>query len=330
MLGFVSLWIVQQLTARWFGRPISWLFVTVTLTATGFGIYLGRFQRWNSWDVLVDPLGMARQVLIYALNPFDYPRTMGVTLLFGGFLTIRRLSDRDACCRRQMGQEAWTDGRWLTPSHRSCTVNRRQCIPRNRHGDVTYGRLIFGCAIMAGMLEDDDEDRKRRKSGWTQPNCGPGMEPLTPEEKERFLARVRAQGRSLTSDEQYALFGPPPEAKAEAPTYTDVAPMQAAELAESELAQLAQDFFPELGGPAGRPPLRLVQGVIFDFDYTLARLAQPLGTLYGKSAHRQQKPICAAPAWTCRPISRPILWRRVVSPRRSRWRRRKSTSPTTH
>jgi uncharacterized membrane protein len=92
MLGFVSLWVVQQLTERWFGRPISWLFVTITLTATGFGIYLGRFQRWNSWDVLVDPLGMARQVLIYALNPFDYPRTVGVTLLFGGFLTIAYLT----------------------------------------------------------------------------------------------------------------------------------------------------------------------------------------------------------------------------------------------
>ena len=92
MLGFISLWIVQQLTARWFSRPASWLFVTATLTATGFGIYLGRFQRWNSWDVLVDPLGMAKQVLIYALNPLDYPRTVGVTLLFGGFLTVAYLT----------------------------------------------------------------------------------------------------------------------------------------------------------------------------------------------------------------------------------------------
>jgi uncharacterized membrane protein len=92
MLGFVSLWIVQQLTARWFSRPVSWLFVTATLMATGFGIYLGRFQRWNSWDVLVDPLGMAKQVLIYASNPFDYPRTLGVTLLFGGFLTVAYLT----------------------------------------------------------------------------------------------------------------------------------------------------------------------------------------------------------------------------------------------
>jgi uncharacterized membrane protein len=92
MLGFVSLWIVQQLTARWFGRMASWLLVATTLAATGFGIYLGRFQRWNSWDVLVDPLGMARQVLVYALNPFDHPRTLGVTLLFGAFLTVAYLT----------------------------------------------------------------------------------------------------------------------------------------------------------------------------------------------------------------------------------------------
>ncbi len=92
ILGFVSLWIVQQLTARWFGSVVSWLFAAFVLTATGFGIYLGRFQRWNSWDVLVDPLGMAKQVLIYMLNPLDYPRTVAVTLLFAGFLTIAYLT----------------------------------------------------------------------------------------------------------------------------------------------------------------------------------------------------------------------------------------------
>lgn len=92
ILGFVSLWIVQQLTARWFGGAFGWLFAAAMLTATGFGIYLGRFQRWNSWDVLVDPLGMARQVLTYALNPLDYPRTIGVTLLFGGFLMVAYLT----------------------------------------------------------------------------------------------------------------------------------------------------------------------------------------------------------------------------------------------
>jgi HAD superfamily hydrolase (TIGR01509 family) len=108
------------------------------------------------------------------------------------------------------------------------------------------------------------------------------MEPLTPEEKERFLARVRAQGRALTSAEQYALFGPPPEQPAAAPAYTNIAPMEAAALADADLQQLTEDFFPELGRAA--PRLRLVQGVIFDFDNTLAHLAQPLDALMATGA----------------------------------------------
>ena len=58
----------------------------------------------------------------------------------------------------------------------------------------------------------------------------PGQEPLTPEEKERFLARVRGEGRTLTSEEMYAIFGPPPEPTAAAPTYDDVAEMEAAHI----------------------------------------------------------------------------------------------------
>jgi HAD superfamily hydrolase (TIGR01509 family) len=137
---------------------------------------------------------------------------------------------------------------------------------------------------MRGMLEDDELEREEAEKRLDAVELRPGMEPLTPEEKERFLAHVRAQGRSLTSEEQYALFGPPPEPMEKTPTYHDVAPMEAAELEETDLAQLARDFFPELDVPAERQSLRLVQGVIFDFDHTLARLAEPMQTLLERGA----------------------------------------------
>jgi HAD superfamily hydrolase (TIGR01509 family) len=134
---------------------------------------------------------------------------------------------------------------------------------------------------MRGMLEDDEREREEAKKRLNEVELRPGMEPLTPEEKERFLARVRAQGRSLTSDEQYALFGPPPEAPEKSPIYNDVVPMQAAELRDDDLARLTSNFFPELDAPAGRRSPRLVQGVIFDFDH---QLAQPLETLLKSGA----------------------------------------------
>jgi putative hydrolase of the HAD superfamily len=110
----------------------------------------------------------------------------------------------------------------------------------------------------------------------------PPMEPLTPEELERFLSRVRAEGRTLTSEEQYAIFGPPPETPEPTPLYEDVEEMEAAELDAQTLARLQDNFFPELG--AGFDAPRLVQGVIFDFDYTLARPVRPLDELMAEGA----------------------------------------------
>ena len=145
-----------------------------------------------------------------------------------------------------------------------------------------------------------------------QPVLSPPIEPLTPEEKEQFLSRVRAEGRSLTSEEQYALFGPPREAtKPVARQTEEVQEMAAAPLDAAKLAHLTQNFFPELGDT---PPMeqRLVQGVIFDFDDTLAYLSRPLEDLMADGAR-------AAEAYmrsTGMDLLPPDFWKSIVEARR--------------
>lgn len=51
-LGFCSLYLMQEVVGQRFGRAASWVFVLVMLGAASVGTYLGRFLRWNSWDVL--------------------------------------------------------------------------------------------------------------------------------------------------------------------------------------------------------------------------------------------------------------------------------------
>jgi uncharacterized membrane protein len=55
VLGFVSLYLMQSVVAQRFGRVTSWLFVALMAGLGSFGIYLGRFLRFNSWDVLLRP-----------------------------------------------------------------------------------------------------------------------------------------------------------------------------------------------------------------------------------------------------------------------------------
>lgn len=115
------------------------------------------------------------------------------------------------------------------------------------------------------------------------PPLAPGQEPLSAEEKEAFLARARAQGRILTSEEQYAIFGPPPKQVESFRAAEVVEEMEAAPLAGDELARLAADFF-DAGAVAGLRTPRLVQAILFDFDQTLAALAMPQDELLARGA----------------------------------------------
>lgn len=54
----------------------------------GYGIYLGRFIRLNSWDVIRHPESLVSLTLERILDPFAHPRTVGVTLFFGLFLWL--------------------------------------------------------------------------------------------------------------------------------------------------------------------------------------------------------------------------------------------------
>src|SRR5262245_21880173 len=86
-LGLVSLYLMQMLVRKTVGNAASWLFVIAALTLNGFGIYFGRFLRWNSWDVIFRPTSMFYDLMQGLRNPFDYMHTIAFaglfTLLFG-------------------------------------------------------------------------------------------------------------------------------------------------------------------------------------------------------------------------------------------------------
>ncbi|WP_223070538.1 DUF1361 domain-containing protein [Paenibacillus caui] len=63
LLGAFSLHSVHQLVSRSLGRLAGWMFALAILALSSFGIYMGRFVRWNSWDILTSPAMMARDLL---------------------------------------------------------------------------------------------------------------------------------------------------------------------------------------------------------------------------------------------------------------------------
>jgi len=88
VLGFLSLFLMQRMVAHRFGWPGGWLFVAVMATLSGFGIYAGRFLRWNSWDVVFNPLDLISEGLRWVSAMPSEPRGIILPVLFGAMLFI--------------------------------------------------------------------------------------------------------------------------------------------------------------------------------------------------------------------------------------------------
>lgn len=87
-MGFQSLRLMQVWVARRSGVLVGWCFVGGSLFLTGFGIYLGRFLRWNSWDLVTRPWHLFADVGDRLINPLEHLRTWGFTFGFGGLLML--------------------------------------------------------------------------------------------------------------------------------------------------------------------------------------------------------------------------------------------------
>lgn len=83
LLGIVALFLMQEIMRREFGRWAGWAFVAVVVGLSSVGIYVGRFLRWNSWDIFSNPTGMARYTLQSAQDPSL--QSIGFISLFGAF-----------------------------------------------------------------------------------------------------------------------------------------------------------------------------------------------------------------------------------------------------
>ena len=92
LLGFVSLHLVQRAVADRLGRWWGWAMVVTVLGLTGFGVSLGRFQRYNSWDLFSKPAALLADVTNHLFNPLAHPRTTAVTVLMWSFLLLTYLA----------------------------------------------------------------------------------------------------------------------------------------------------------------------------------------------------------------------------------------------
>jgi uncharacterized membrane protein len=98
LFGIVSVRKIEVILHIISGRWFSFFIVFIVMWLNAFGIYIGRFLRYNSWDVVTHPFSLFGDMLEILIFPFDnkmewvmiFCYALFMTLLY---ITIRKLSE---------------------------------------------------------------------------------------------------------------------------------------------------------------------------------------------------------------------------------------------
>ena len=82
LLGIASLYLMHEIVAVTFNPLIGWIFAIGATVLSSIGVYLGRFLRWNSWDLLYDPIPIAKDMYDIMRHPISNLPSYVFTILF--------------------------------------------------------------------------------------------------------------------------------------------------------------------------------------------------------------------------------------------------------
>lgn len=85
-MGFMSLYAIHLLLIKRLRSEWAHGIIAVVILLCSFAIYLGRSLRWNTWDILVTPIGLLFDVSERIINPIAHPQAFVTTSTF--FLLI--------------------------------------------------------------------------------------------------------------------------------------------------------------------------------------------------------------------------------------------------
>ncbi|WP_203258987.1 DUF1361 domain-containing protein [Hyunsoonleella ulvae] len=86
LLFFLSFYTMKELLLKRFSLKKMNYLIFILCFLNGFGVYLGRFLRYNSWEILSNPKFLFEDVYAIVTQPFRHPEAWLFTFLFGLFL----------------------------------------------------------------------------------------------------------------------------------------------------------------------------------------------------------------------------------------------------
>lgn len=88
LLGILSLRQMEKLVEIKFGWSKEWLFVYPMMLLNSFGIYIGRYLRYNSWDIVSNPLQLFKDIVYLLIHPLRNRFDWSMIICYSVFMTL--------------------------------------------------------------------------------------------------------------------------------------------------------------------------------------------------------------------------------------------------
>ena len=88
LLTLLSVNLVHRKLEEYFSDFKLWIALVLLFMSSGYGIYIGRFVRLNSWDAFLRPLSVLHYLFIDIIHPFHHPKAILVTLIVTVILSL--------------------------------------------------------------------------------------------------------------------------------------------------------------------------------------------------------------------------------------------------
>ena len=79
---------LEQLLVGFIDKRYLSVCVFLVFLMCGYGIYLGRYERWNSWDLVTNPFGLAGDIIHHVIHPFRNKDIWILSAAFGTWMFL--------------------------------------------------------------------------------------------------------------------------------------------------------------------------------------------------------------------------------------------------
>jgi len=88
VLGIVSIRRIEMILEKIRGRSFSLLIVFIVMWLNAFGVYIGRYLRFNSWDIVSQPFSLFKEMFEVLFHPVKNRMEWGMIAVYAIFMTV--------------------------------------------------------------------------------------------------------------------------------------------------------------------------------------------------------------------------------------------------